>query len=295
MANSASIISRSTLLHLRIPFSFFLLPIFLFSLGMKLPENWLRVLLVFFILHFLIYPASNGYNSYFDKDEGSIGGLEKPPKVKLELYYVSLLLDALAIVLGWLISWQFALMLLIYGLVSKAYSHPSIRLKKYAIGSWLIAGFFQGFFTFLMSYMGVHSVGVSQALRPEVLLPAALSTLMLWGSYPMTQVYQHEEDTRRGDFTLSYRLGIRGTFHFTMLAFGLATGGFFLYYHYYHGTAQAISYLVFLLPVLAYFFYWYLRVRQDASQANFRATMRLNLISSFCLNLFFLLIIFWRS
>lgn len=295
MANSVSIISRSTLLHLRLPFSFFLLPVFLFALGVDLPEDWLRVLLVFFILHVLLYPASNGYNSYFDKDEGSIGGLEKPPEVSPELYYVALLLDALAILLGLLINWRFALMLLIYGLVSKAYSHPAIRLKKYAIGSWLVAGTFQGFFTFLMSYMGVHDVSLGQALLPEVLLPAALSTLMLCGSYPMTQIYQHEEDARRGDFTLSYRLGILGTFHFTALAFGLATAGFFLYYQYYHGLAQAISYLVFLLPVLAYFFYWYLKVRQDASRANFRATMRLNLISSLCLNLFFLLIILWQA
>lgn len=293
MAKSIGIISRSTLLHLRIPFSFFLLPIFLFSLGVKLPENWLRALLVFFILHFLIYPASNGYNSYFDKDEGSIGGLEKPPQVSKELYYVALLLDALAIVLGWLISWQFALMLLIYGLVSKAYSHPSIRLKKYAIGSWLIAGFFQGFFTFLMSYIGVHELAFGPALRPEVLMPAALSTLMLWGSYPMTQIYQHEEDARRGDYTLSYRLGIRGTFHFTALAFSLASAGFFLYYHHYHGLSQAVVYLAFLLPVLLYFFRWYLRVRKSPEQADFHSTMRLNLISGLCLNLFFLLVIFW--
>jgi 1,4-dihydroxy-2-naphthoate octaprenyltransferase len=27
-------------------------------------------------LALLIYPASNAYNSYFDKDEGSIGGFE---------------------------------------------------------------------------------------------------------------------------------------------------------------------------------------------------------------------------
>lgn len=292
---ATSIISRSTLLHLRIPFSFFLLPIFLFSLGVEMPQSWLRVLLVFFVLHFLIYPASNGYNSYFDKDEGSIGGLEKPPKVQVELYYVSLLLDGLAIVLGWLINWQFALMLLVYGLVSKAYSHPSVRLKKYAIGSWLIAGFFQGFFTFLMSYVGVHDVWLAEALQPEVLIPATLSTLMLWGSYPMTQIYQHEEDARRGDFTLSYRLGVRGTFHFTALAFLLATAGFFFYYQYYHGLPQAIAYLVALLPVLLYFFSWYFSVRKDPQQANFHSTMRLNLISGLCLNLFFLLIIFWRN
>jgi 1,4-dihydroxy-2-naphthoate octaprenyltransferase len=266
----------------------------LFALGVTLPENWLRVLLVFLILHVLLYPASNGYNSYFDKDEGSIGGLEKPPKVSRELYYVALLMDGLAIVLGWLISWQFALMLLIYGLVSKAYSHPAIRLKKHAIGSWLIAGFFQGFFTFMMAYIGVHELLLTEALRPEVLIPAALSTLMLWGSYPMTQIYQHEEDARRGDYTLSYRLGILGTFHFTALVFSLSGVGFFMYYYAYFGLTAALVYLFFLVPVLLYFFQWYRRVRGDEALADFRSTMRLNLISGLCLNLFFLLIIFWK-
>ena len=80
-------ISRSTLLHLRIPFSLFLLPIFLFALSISNNLFFENVLLIFFIIHFLIYPASNGYNSYFDKDEGSIGALKNPPNVTQELYY----------------------------------------------------------------------------------------------------------------------------------------------------------------------------------------------------------------
>jgi 1,4-dihydroxy-2-naphthoate octaprenyltransferase len=287
-------ITKSTLLHLRVPFSFFLLPIFLFALSVDLPESWWRVTLVFFILHFLLYPASNGYNSYFDKDEGSIGGLENPPPVNKELYWVALLLDSLALLLGLLISWQFVVMLLIYGLVSKAYSHPAVRLKKYAIGSWFIAGFFQGFFTWLMAYMGIHHVGIDEVLKPSLLLPALLSSLMLWGSYPMTQIYQHEEDLRRGDMTLSYKLGILGTFHFTTLVFAFSVVGFFLYYFYFFSSWHSLLYATFLLPILIYFFYWYWQVRQDVTKANFKSTMRLNMISGLSLNLFFLILLFWR-
>ena len=32
-----------------------------------------------------------------------------------------------------------------------------------------------------------------------------------WRAYPMTQIFQHEED-KRGDETLSLKLGIKGTF-----------------------------------------------------------------------------------
>lgn len=122
--------SRSTWLHLRIPFSYFLLPVFLFALGVSPNFTESRLLWSFLIVHLLLYPASNGFNSYFDKDEKSIGGLSNPPPVKVGLYYVSLLFDGFAIVLGLKISVLFASMLLIYGLVSKAYSHPAVRLKN---------------------------------------------------------------------------------------------------------------------------------------------------------------------
>ena len=287
-------IHRATWLHLRIPFSFFLLPIYLFSLSVSEGFSVESAVAVFFIVHFLLYPASNGYNSYFDKDEGSIGGLEHPPPVQRELYYTSLVLDGAAIAFGLLLNVTFAVMLLVYGLVSKAYSHPAIRLKKYAIGSWLVAGFFQGFFTFLMVYIGVHEETLTNAVQqPEVVIGAALSSLMLWGSYPMTQIYQHDEDARRGDFTLSYKLGIVRTFYFTAVVFGAAALGFWLYYQAWFSIIQAWLFFAFLLPVLIYFFNWYRQVQKDPLQADFHHTMRLNFISGLCLNLFFGLMIFW--
>src|SRR6185369_5640241 len=125
---------RSTLLHLRIPFSYFLLPVYLFAIGVSPNFTEDSLLWTFIIIHLFLYPASNGYNSYFDKDEKSIGGLKKPPPVNKSLYSTSLIFDAIAILLAyWKISFLFALMILTYGLISKAYSHPSIRLKKYSL------------------------------------------------------------------------------------------------------------------------------------------------------------------
>ena len=142
-------LSRSSWLHLRIPFSYFLLPVFLFSVAISPNLDGSRLFWVFIILHLFLYPASNGFNSYFDKDEKSIGGLKNPPKVNKGLYYLSLLFDLIALGMGYfIISPLFAVMLFIYGLVSKAYSHPLIRLKKYPIIGWIAAGIFQGAFTF---------------------------------------------------------------------------------------------------------------------------------------------------
>jgi 1,4-dihydroxy-2-naphthoate octaprenyltransferase len=280
---------RSSWLHLRIPFSYFLLPVFLFSLCVSPNLNGPRIGWVLFILHFLLYPASNGYNSYFDKDEKSIGGLKNPPPVSKGLYFLSLIFDILAIVLGYLkINLAFAVMLLLYGLVSKAYSHPAIRLKKYAITGWIITGLFQGFFTFVMCYVGVNDLPPEAALTPSVVVPAVLTSIMLWANYPMTQVYQHEEDAKRGDKTFSLMLGVKGTFYFAAIFFAAATAGFVWYLSTFFQLTYALIFLAALSPVLLYFFYWFNQVRRDESKADYQNTMWLNLISATCLNGFFI-------
>ena len=281
--------SSSSWLHLRIPFSYFLLPVFLFSLAISPNITEKSILWTFIIVHFFLYPASNGYNSYFDKDEKSIGGLKNPPPVKKGLYYLSLLFDGIAIVLGFLlISPTFAGMLLIYGLVSKAYSHPAIRLKKLPVTGWLVAGLFQGLFTFMMCYIGINKYSFEHVFTLNVLIPGILSTMMLWANYPMTQIYQHEEDEKHGDMTLSRKLGIRGTFYFVSTVFSAVALGFIFYFQTFFELKYAWAFLAALFPVIAYFFIWFYQVYQDQTKADFSHTMWLNFISATALNAYFI-------
>lgn len=281
--------SSSSWLHLRIPFSYFLLPVFLFALAVSPNVSGKPLIWTFIIVHIFLYPASNGYNSYFDKDEKSIGGLKNPPPVNRGLYYLSLLFDGIAIGLGFLlINSAFAVMLLIYGLVSKAYSHPEIRLKKYPVAGWLVAGVFQGLFTFAMCYIGINNYGAENIFKASVLIPGILSTIMLWANYPMTQIYQHEEDARRGDMTLSRMLGIRGTFFFVSATFTLVSIGFVFYLYLYFGGKYAWLFLSALFPVVAYFFLWFFQAYRDETKANYKNTMRLNFVSATCLNAYFI-------
>jgi 4-hydroxybenzoate polyprenyltransferase len=284
-------ISKSTLLHLRIPFSLFLMPVYTFALSQADHLNLQRVVLVFVILHIFLYPASNGFNSYFDKDEDSIGGLEKPPEVQKDLLWASLAFDAIALGLGFLIGWRFVLMIFLYGLVSKAYSWDGIRLKKMPIIGWLTVGIFQGAFTYLTCLQAFDGYDFSSLLQLDLIFPALLTSLLLMGSYPMTQVYQHEEDARRGDVTLSRMLGIRGTFHFTALFFLAANAGFLFYFLQFHSLWHFLLFQLFLLPSLLYFGAWYLRVRKNEEAADFQSTMRLNMLSSLSMIAFFLLLL----
>ncbi len=281
--------SRSAWLHLRIPFSFFLMPVYIFALGISPNFTESRLLWSFVIIHLFLYPASNGFNSYFDKDEKSIGGLKNPPPVNKGLYYLSLLFDGIAIVLGFLkIGLLFALLLLFYGLVSKAYSHPYVRLKKFPIGGWLTVGIFQGFFTFLMCYVGINDFGVENLMNARILIPATLSSIILLGTYPMTQVYQHEEDAKRGDRTISLMLGIRGTFIFVLIIFTLAAAGYVWYFYSFYELRYGLIFLMSLSPVVIFFLVWFFLVLKNPAKANFSNTMWLNFLSALCLNGFFI-------
>ena len=189
---------KNIILHLRIPFSLFLMPVFWFAISQSQNPDWGITIGLFIIVHLLIYPASNAYNSYFDKDEGPIGGLENPPPVSKNLYYVSLILDLIAIVIAFFISgWILSVALVVYSSISKAYSNDKIRLKKYPILSWITVGFFQGAFMYLTVIQAVNKIPLSEILQNKYLLPAILSSLNLLGFYPMTQIYQHEEGQQR--------------------------------------------------------------------------------------------------
>lgn len=289
-------LSLSSWQHMRIPFSYFLLPVFLFSLVISPNVSEKALLWTFLIVHIFLYPASNGYNSYFDKDEKSIGGLRNPPPVNRGLYYLALLFDAFALVLGFLeINLTFAIMLLIYGLVSKAYSHPRIRLKKYPIIGWLAAGIFQGIFTLAMCYVGINKFSLDNIWKPSVLIPGALCSLMLWANYPMTQIYQHEEDGKRGDETFSRMLGIRGTFYFVAGVFALVTLGFVFYFNTYFSSRYALIFLAALSPVVLYFSYWFLISLRDESKVDYSHTMLLNFISATSLNFFFVYVFLYAN
>src|SRR5262245_40811926 len=130
-------LSNSTIKLLRIPFSFFLSPLYFFALSQVPQINWTKAILIFFILHLLIYPASNGYNSYMDRDTESIGGLEKPPPPSRELFIVTIFLDVAGLLMSWLIDPLFALLMPLYIGASKAYSYRGIRLKKYPVVGYL--------------------------------------------------------------------------------------------------------------------------------------------------------------
>lgn len=284
-----SILDRDTLKLLRIPFSFFLMPVFLFAASRAEVYSYWKLLLVFIILHLLIYPASNGYNSYIDRDEGPIGGLEAPPQPTKKLLYTTLILDILGLALAIFVDHRFCLLLLAYILASRAYSSTITRLKSKPILGYLTVILFQGAVTFAMVYLGISSLPTDSLWGHWPALVG--STLLIAGVYPLTQVYQHDADQKNGDITISILLGYKGTFAFSIIMFCMATVMFYLEFWKQAQLNLFYTFIVFLIPVLIYFNRWMLQVWKDTTAANFKNTMRMNLIASLCMNLGFITMI----
>jgi 1,4-dihydroxy-2-naphthoate polyprenyltransferase len=288
-------ITKSTVLHLRIPFSFFLSPVYLFALSEIPAYNISDLILSFSILHLLVFPSSNGYNSYNDRDTSSIGLLKNPPQVTSDLYTVTLLMDILAVILSFIISFEFALLTTCFILMSRAYSNRRIRLKKQPFLSFLIVAFFQGAFVYIMSYIALSGLSIFQVMSLNGTLRAMLiSSLFIGSIYPLTQIYQHRADRFDGVISLSYLLGYTGSFIFSLLLFVLAGVFMFLHFNQQNDLSSFTLFSLIMTPVVIFFIYWLIRVRNDKKQANFKNSMFMNFITSLCMNAFFLILIFER-
>ena len=274
---------RSTIQLLRFHFSLFLLPVFLFALSQLPQVEWFNAGWLFFILHFLVYPSSNGYNSFMDRDESPIGGLARPLQPTRQLFYVSVLMDCLAVLAALLISWLTALGILFYILASRAYSYRGIRLKRHPVLGFLTVFVFQGAVIFYVTYHGCHP----EQPFSVPLLPCAIASLLIGALYPLTQIYQHEDDKRDGVLTLSYMLGKRGTFLFSMALFGGSTALFYVLFRGQDRVNHFVLYLLILLPVVLFFLYWMRNVWQNEEAASFKNSLAMNAVSTFCTTAFF--------
>ncbi|XZF16321.1 UbiA family prenyltransferase [Chitinophagaceae bacterium MMS25-I14] len=282
-------LQKSTVQLLRFPFSWLLLPVYLFALSMTEGIRLYPALLGFLLIHLLLYPASNGYNSYMDRDEGSIGGVKNPMAPTRQLYVVSLLMDVAGVLLSLLISMHFTVCYLIYIIFSRLYSYRGIRLKKYPVIGYLTVILNQGALIFYMVFYNVNSSGTTVPWAGLV-----VSTLLIGAFYPITQVYQHEQDRKDGVVTISYRLGVRGTFVYCGALYVIA---FALLAWYFQQVNQLNSFFilqVWFLPVIFWFLKWAWQCFHDKAAANFRNTMRMNWLAATCTNMAFISVIIYK-
>lgn len=161
-------------------------------------------------------------NSAFDRDEGDIGYLKAPPPPPRFLLAFSLVLLLSGQLLAFLLPVGFQVA---YGIcfgLSIIYSVPPLRLKAVAGPDWLINMW--GFGT-LTPYAGYAATGLP--VQPAHWLVLLAFCPLFASLYPLTQLYQFEEDRRRGDRTLGLLLGMRRSLLVAIVAAVIAFALFF--------------------------------------------------------------------
>ena len=156
-------------------------------------------------------------NSAYDRDEGDVAYLRSPPPPPRRLAGYSLGLMGLGQLVALALPVRFAAAYAVCFVLSVLYSVPPVRLKAVAGADWVINMW--GFGT-LTPYAGWAATGLPlDSARSLVLLAFCPLFAAL---YPLTQLYQIEEDTRRGDRTLAVVLGLARSLDLALVAAGLA-------------------------------------------------------------------------
>ncbi len=194
------------------------------------------------------------FNSAYDKDTGPVAYLSNPPKPPAWLAMASLSLMIAGTVLSrFIVGSAFSLIVAVCLVLSVLYSHPAVRLKSRPGWDLLVnmigyggattwAGLLAGKAAYFGADVNACAAGGWRnvpwpGLQGSVVLQLqesmsggagwmTLGFVFLFGSfYPLTQLYQMQDDLERGDRTLCTALGGKRSLQLALLL-GLVAGGF---------------------------------------------------------------------
>lgn len=214
---------RLFLIHLRLPFQLLLAPIFMLGAFLADARPGARVLLAFLAVHVGIYGGMTAFNSYYDRDRGPIGFLKHPARASRFVRDAALAIQIGAVLVLLALRPVVAAPAAALVAMGIAYSHPRWRWKANLGASLAAVGIGQGLLAF---EIGALSAGAAPArlLEPPFAVAALGAALVTLGLYPITQVYQIEEDRARGDRTLAVALGWRPALVIAALLLGAGAG-----------------------------------------------------------------------
>ena len=270
---------RTLVVHLRLPFQLLLAPVYLW--GWLLGGGGLSgsVLLGFLAFHVFLYGGATAFNSYYDRDEGPVSGLERPPPVVSELLPFSLAVKGLGWLLASAVNWPFFWVYGGFAMLSFAYSHPRIRLKAHPLASVLTVAIGQGLLAFLGGWAAVRGE-VSSAWSWPGVLGALAATLLILSFYPLTQLFQIEEDRARGDRTAAVAWGPRGSFAFSLASQVIGGAVMLVLLSHLYGLGDVLLAAGVLVGQFVAVARWAVRFDRHRILDNYRLVMRLNRLTA---------------
>src|SRR6266852_1224846 len=270
---------RSLFVHLRLHFQLLLAPVFLW--GWLLAGGGLSrsVVLGFMAFHFFLYSGATAFNSYYDRDVGPVGGLERPPSVVPALLPFSLAVQAVGALLAALVNLPFFVAYTVFVGLSFAYSHPRIRWKARTWTSLLVVGLGQGALAFVAAWAATRGE-IFSIWSVDGVLGAIAAMLLILALYPLTQLYQIDEDAARGDRTVAVVWGPTRCFAFALTCTVLGGLTMLVVLARRYGIVDTLLVGVGLAVQLAAITRLAQRFERTQVLENFRRVMRINAISA---------------
>jgi 4-hydroxybenzoate polyprenyltransferase len=203
---------KSFVVHLRWHYQVFILPAGYLLGGLFAPALDVRTFAAqFLVVHLLLNGGVTAYNSFFDDDDGPIGGLEHPPKLAPWSHWASIVVQLIGLALSLPLGPAYAAIYLVTMLLSVLYSSKRFRWKGHPLLSLVAVGIGTGTNTFLLGYLAARSGG---APEPEIFVAAIGVASMLLSLYPVSQIFQRDADRLRSDRTFAIAFGVSGVRRF---------------------------------------------------------------------------------
>jgi hypothetical protein len=195
------------LIHLRLHYQFGILTApFLCGALFAGSMSWGRFALQLVNVHALLFGGATAYNSYWDRDEGPIGGLRQPPRMQAWMHPAALGLQIVGFILALDAGPAFATCYAVAAALFWLYSTPHARWKGRPLLSFVAIGGSTGLASLLMGRLAADPAPLH---APEWLAALAVS-MVLASLYPVSQVYQLDQDRSRGDRTFALVYGMTG-------------------------------------------------------------------------------------
>lgn len=265
-------------IHLRLHYQILLAPIFVWGYFLADHRPDADFWLAFVAFHIFLYGGGTAFNSYYDRDEGPVGGLAAPPPVSRFLQPFSLVILILGVGLAILVNLHFLIIYLVMFGMGLAYSLPSIRLKSRPLLGLATVAMGQGVLASLGGWVVANpNLGALDRLDWIGILAATLVTI---GFYPLTQIYQINEDLARGDVTFAAWAGPAGTFWFAIIAQMIAAILLMFIINQLLGLGSALLVGGFYGALLVATSHWAFTFDRSRILHNFRRIMILNALTS---------------
>lgn len=243
--------------------------------------NWQQFWLQFLNVHVLLFGGATAYNSWWDKDDGPIGGLKSPPKMNRWMWPASMGMQYIGLAWAVTVGWNYAIIYALSMLFFWLYSTPLARWKGKPVRSIIAIGISTGTNSFLLGFLAAGGYPITFS---EDLIAIGVAAVIL-SLYPVSQVYQTKEDAKRGDHTFAGAYGLIGVkWFYTILFFvGILILTLML--------REALGFLGTIFGVVGYLAYLAIAVivwRLEGDASEYGKVMRVKFMASFSFVIFIL-------